>query len=162
ALKVIRKEKLSSDEAVKRFYQEVQAAARLQHPHIAIAYDAGPVGGTHFLSMEFIDGTDLAQLVKQHGPLPVARACDYVRRAADGLMHLYALVCSLYFLLVGRAPFHAESLTQLLLKHQMESAKPLTRLRNDVPAELEEVVDRLLAKKPEDRFQTAAELAQAL
>jgi eukaryotic-like serine/threonine-protein kinase len=76
ALKVIRKEKLKSAEAVQRFYQEVQAAAQLSHPNIVLAYDAGEAGSTHFLSMELVDGHDLARLVKDRGPLPVSQACD--------------------------------------------------------------------------------------
>src|SRR6266508_1377402 len=89
ALKIIRKEKLASADAVKRFYQEVQAAARLHHPNIVLAYDAGQAGSTHFLSMELVEGTDLAKLVKDKGPLPVPKACDYVRQAALGLQHAH-------------------------------------------------------------------------
>src|SRR5262249_54084297 len=85
ALKIIRKEKLANPEAVQRFYREVRAAAQLSHPNIVLAYDAGQEGNTHFLSMEFVDGVDLARLVKESGPLPVAHACEYARQAALGL-----------------------------------------------------------------------------
>jgi WD40 repeat protein/serine/threonine protein kinase len=236
ALKVIRKEKLASPDAVKRFYAEVRAAAHLSHPNIVLAYDAGEAAGTHFLSMEYVDGMDLARLVKEQGALPVGHACDYIRQAALGLAHahdrglvhrdikphnllltrqggvvkvldmglarlqggldkeraltqtgavigtpdylapeqaidskhadarsdLYSLGCTLYFLLAGRAPFTAESLTQLLLQHQMEEASPLQRLRADVPPGVAGVVRRLMAKRPEERYQSAAELAAAL
>ena len=89
ALKVIRKEKLGNPEAVRRFYQEVQAAAQLAHPNIVLAFDAGQAGATHFLAMEYVDGTDLGQLVRESGPLPVARACEYIRQAALGLQHAF-------------------------------------------------------------------------
>jgi hypothetical protein len=55
---------------------------------VAHADDADRIGGTHLLVMEYVDGaTDLAKLVKEKGPLPVAQACDYVRQAALGLPH---------------------------------------------------------------------------
>src|SRR5262249_37760612 len=53
------------------------------------AYDAGPVGETHFLAMEFVEGTDLARWVKRSGPLPAAQACEYVRQAAVGLQYIH-------------------------------------------------------------------------
>jgi serine/threonine protein kinase len=87
ALKLMRQEKLGSPEAVARFYQEVQAAARLTHPNIVIAFDAGMAGDVHFLTMEYIDGIDLLRLVRERGRLPVAQACDFIHQAALGLVH---------------------------------------------------------------------------
>jgi serine/threonine-protein kinase len=250
ALKVIRKDRLSHPKAVGRFYQEVQAAGQLHHPNIVLAFDAGEAGGTHFLSMEYVEGQDLHRLIREVGPLPVAQACDYIRQAALGLQHaherrlvhrdikphnllvtqapagdqtvdarggawgtvkvldmglarwrqgmgeeeraltrdgavlgtadfmapeqarhahevdaradLYSLGCTLYYLLTRRLPFHADSLAQLLLMHQTEDPVPLDSLRPDVPAGVLEIVRTLLAKRPEDRIQTAAELAAAL
>src|SRR5262245_60985654 len=74
ALKVMRKEKLASAGSVQRFYQEVQAAAKLSHPNIVQAHDAGQAGAAHFFAMELVEGPDLARLVKERGPLPVALA----------------------------------------------------------------------------------------
>src|SRR5262245_40709026 len=54
ALKVIRKEKLANPDSVKRFYQEVHAAAQLNHPNIVVAFDANQVGNTHYLAMEYV------------------------------------------------------------------------------------------------------------
>src|SRR5262249_33241491 len=88
-LKVIRKERLSSPQAVGRFYQEVQAAGRLHHPNIVIAYDVGEDKGAHYFAMEYVDGKDLGQVVKQFGPLPVTQACDYARQAALGVQHAH-------------------------------------------------------------------------
>ncbi len=109
ALKVIRKEKLANPEAVARFYKEVEAAARLHHPNIVLAYDAGQAGNTHYLSMEYVEGVDLARLVREQGPLPVPQACEYVRQAALGLQHAHekGLVhrdIKPHNLLVSRAP----------------------------------------------------------
>src|SRR5262249_19421178 len=89
ALKVIRKEKLGSPDAVQRFYQEVRAAAQLSHPNIVIAYDAGNLETTHYLAMEYVDGVDLAKLVMQSGPLSIVHACEYIRQAALGLQHAH-------------------------------------------------------------------------
>jgi serine/threonine-protein kinase len=89
ALKVIRKERLDRPEVVRRFQREVQAAAQLQHPNVVHAFDAGQIGTTHFIAMEFIDGIDLARLVKQQGPPGIEQACDYIRQAALGLQHAH-------------------------------------------------------------------------
>src|SRR5262249_60670387 len=56
---------------------------------IVQALDADEVGGTHFFVMEYVEGTDLAKLVKERGPLPVGQACEYVRQAALGLQHAH-------------------------------------------------------------------------
>src|SRR5262249_23975252 len=89
ALKVIRKDKLDHPEAVRRFLREIELAARLSHPNIVASYDAGEVGGLRYIALEYVEGTDLAKLVKEGGPLPVAQACDYVRQIALGLQHAH-------------------------------------------------------------------------
>ena len=61
--------------AVERFHLEVRAAARLSHPNIVTAHDADQAGGLHFLVMEYVEGTTLAEFVARKGPLPVAQAC---------------------------------------------------------------------------------------
>jgi serine/threonine protein kinase len=89
AVKVIRSDLLGSAAAVARFYREAEAIARLHHPHIVAAYDAGRVGASVFLAMEFVQGRDLMKLVQQEGPLPWKTACDYLRQAAAGLLHAH-------------------------------------------------------------------------
>jgi serine/threonine protein kinase len=89
ALKVIRKDRLGDPDALKRFFKEVEAAGQLAHPNIVMAHDAGLSGNTCYLAMEFVDGPDLHRLVSEEGPLPVARACDYIRQAALGLQHAH-------------------------------------------------------------------------
>src|SRR5262245_46957326 len=85
ALKVINRAYTANAAALERFRREVRAAARLSHPNIVTTYDAEDAGETHFLVMEYVEGTDLGRLVQERGPLPVDRACDYVRQAAHGL-----------------------------------------------------------------------------
>jgi serine/threonine protein kinase len=89
ALKLIRKDRLANEAAVRRFRREIQAAAQLRHPNIVHAYDADEVNGTHFFVMEYVVGRDLARIVKAQGPLPLAAACDCVRQAALGLQHAH-------------------------------------------------------------------------
>src|SRR5439155_2795830 len=80
---------LARPDAVRRFYREIQAAAQLAHPNLVLVYDANRVGKKLFFVMEYIDGIDLYQLVKQSGPLPAALACEYIRQAALGLQHAF-------------------------------------------------------------------------
>jgi serine/threonine protein kinase/biotin carboxyl carrier protein len=90
ALKVIRHDLLGNELLVERFRREVKAAARLAlHPNIVAAYDAEQAGDSHFLVMEFVEGVDLAHLVKRQGPLPFALACQAVKQAAEGLEHAF-------------------------------------------------------------------------
>lgn len=257
ALKLIKKERLANPNVVKRFYREIRSVAHLNHLHIVRAFDADEVAGTHFFVMEFVEGIDLARLVKLQGPLPVAQACEYVRQAALGLQHaferglvhrdikphnllvtgvrsqgsaasgaslapdscpltpvvkildmglalaetamdesmsstmtqegmmmgtpdyvapeqimdshrvdiradLYSLGCTLYYLLAGRPPFKGSSLGEKLVKHQTHEPEPIERHRPDVPEAVAQIVHKLLAKRPEERMQTPAELAQSL
>jgi hypothetical protein len=89
ALKVIRPELTRDPGAVERFRREVKGAARLVHPNIVHAYDAEQAGDAHFLVMEFVEGTSLDRVVAEEGPLPVARACEYIRQVALGLQHAH-------------------------------------------------------------------------
>jgi serine/threonine-protein kinase len=86
ALKVLHKETLEDPELLGRFKREIEVAAALSHPNIVRAYEAGTIGGTtHFLAMEFVDGTDLEKMVKDKGSLPADQACNYIRQACLGL-----------------------------------------------------------------------------
>src|SRR5207244_2721135 len=89
ALKVIRKEPLARRSTLRRFRREAEATARLLDPHVVAIYQANQVNDTYFLAMEYVDGIDLQRLIEQTGPLPVARACDYIRQAAQGLQHAF-------------------------------------------------------------------------
>jgi serine/threonine-protein kinase len=75
---------------------------------------------------------------------------------------LYSLGCTLYYLLVGHAPFSGGTTVEKLLMHQLDEPEPLDRLRPGVPPLVVAVVRKLMAKKPEDRFQAPAEVAEVL
>ena len=87
ALKVVNARLLSSEVAIERFRMEVRAAAKLSHRNIVAAHDAEQEGDVHFLVMEFIEGTDLSELIRRRGKLSVLHACNYTMQAALGLQH---------------------------------------------------------------------------
>ena len=89
ALKTLPRPAMKQPGAVERFYREVKAAARLNHPNIVTAYDAGECQGVHYLVMEYVDGQDLASLIKEHGPLPISQALEFVIQAARGLAYAH-------------------------------------------------------------------------
>jgi WD40 repeat protein len=237
ALKVIHPQHQGDREAGKRFLREMRSLSKLDHPNIVRALDAGEDNGRLYLVMELVEGTNLARLVREKGPLPLALACDCARQAAlalqhaheQGLVHrdvkpsnlllmgdgtvklldlglarrdpadagessstltdtgmgvgtpdyvapeqvldskrvdgradLYSLGCTLYHLLAGRPPFAGGTVALKLLRHQTEEPEALAALRPEVPAALVAVVQKLMAKKPEDRYQAPAEVAAVL
>jgi serine/threonine protein kinase len=82
--------------------------------------------------------------------------------AVDIRGDIYSLGCSLYYLLTGQPPFPSGTLMQKILQHQEAQPKPIESFRGDVPAGFSAVLDRLLAKNAEERYQTPAAAALAL
>jgi hypothetical protein len=83
-------------------------------------------------------------------------------QSADIRADIYSLGCTLYYLLTGAGPFDGTSLFEILQAHVSADAQSLDLVRPDIPLELAEVVARMMAKDPQKRFQTPAEVAQAL
>jgi protein kinase-like protein len=70
---------------LERFRAEVRNARQVSHPNICRVYDIGEVGGQYFLSMEYVDGEDLATLLKRIGRLPRGKADEVARQLCAGL-----------------------------------------------------------------------------
>ncbi len=79
--------KALSEDSVRRerLYAEVRIARQISHPNICRVYDIGEIDGQHFLTMEFIDGEDLASLLQRIGHLHAAKALDVARQLCYGL-----------------------------------------------------------------------------
>jgi response regulator RpfG family c-di-GMP phosphodiesterase len=220
-----------------RFFSEMKVLAQLSHPHIVTAYDAGvlqPVekdgSVLHYLAMELLDG-DLENYVYDHGTLPVAQACEWMRQAAAGLVqahdhHLihrdlkpsnilrneqnqiklvdfglarvfsssrteprcllgsiefmapeqsidpsqarepadvYGLGATLFWMLTGHTPYPREdSVADALRRLQTEQPRRLRELLPDVPKDLDELVWKMLARKPDERPESARVVMQGL
>jgi len=237
ALKVIRPEALRETQLKARFRREVDVCSRLQHEHIVQTVDVGEDDQGLYLVMEYVEGSDLAGLVKREGVLSPGEAAAIGLQAAAGLAYahasgvvhrdikpqnlllstagsvkildmglarltdtsegddhtslthegtvmgtvdymapeqardthradqrsdLYSLGATLYYLLVGRPPFAGGTLLEKLTRLANDSPPSVGQFRVDCPAPLIAVIDRLLAKRPEERFQSAEELVRAL
>ena len=188
----------------------------------------------HYLAMEYVEGSDLATVVKERGPLPVQQAVECILQAARGLQYahgkgivhrdikpgnlflnnegtvkildmgmaliagaeaalggaerltttgqvmgtcdymapeqsldthqadaradIYSLGCTFYRLLTGSPPYQGETFAKLFLMHLESPIPSLCAVRPEVPAALDVVCQRMLAKKPEDRYQSMAEV----
>lgn len=80
----------------------------------------------------------------------------------DARADIYSLGCSMYYTLVGRAPFDEGSMAQRLMRHQSEPPAPIAKVRPDAPAELVKICEKMLAKQPKQRYQAAIDVAKAL
>jgi WD40 repeat protein len=81
---------------------------------------------------------------------------------ADIRADIYSLGCTLYYLLAGRPPFADGTREEKLHAHARQAARPLAEIRPDVPAKLPRILERMMAKDPAQRYQTPAEVAEAL
>ena len=88
------------------------------------------------------------------------QALDF--HGADIRADIYSLGCTLCYLLTGQPPFAGGMLAQKLLRHQQAAPPPVERMRADVPSSLGPVIRRMLAKRPEDRYQVPADVVRAL
>jgi serine/threonine-protein kinase len=75
----------SDPERLQRFLNEVKIARQISHPNVCRVYDVGEVDGHHYLSMEYVDGEDLASLLRRIGRLPGDKAIQIARQLCAGL-----------------------------------------------------------------------------
>ncbi|MFM7412033.1 MAG: serine/threonine-protein kinase, partial [Planctomycetota bacterium] len=87
AVKVLAGRQADDEEMLKRFRNEAQSAARLDHENIGRVHAVGSDEGWHYIVFEFIEGTNIRDLVRQQGPFDVARTVDVAVQIADALEH---------------------------------------------------------------------------
>jgi eukaryotic-like serine/threonine-protein kinase len=234
AIKTLRPEVLEgSGVALERFKQEIRLARKLAHRNIVRTYDLGEVNGTYYLTMEYVEGTSLKQLIATRGPLPVpvtltigkqlCRALEVAHE--EGVIHrdikpqniavepngvlkvmdfgiarlasrpkdqgltqegmsigtpdymspeqlsgmeldvrsdLFSAGVVLFESVTRRLPFEATTMYALIAK-QLEEAPPDPRtLNSEVSEGLARVILKAMAKEPAARYQSAAEMHDAL
>jgi serine/threonine protein kinase len=87
AVKVLSRQQSGDEEMLRRFRNEAQSAARLDHENIGRVHAVGSEDGWHFIVFEFIEGTNLRDLVREEGPFAVPRALNLSIQMADALEH---------------------------------------------------------------------------
>jgi eukaryotic-like serine/threonine-protein kinase len=235
AVKVLSQDQSSDEETLRRFQNEAQSAARLDHENISRVYYVGEDRGWHYIVFEFIEGINLRDSVEQRGPLPLFDAVSYTLQITDALLHashrdvvhrdikpsnvlitpdgraklvdmglarlhqvepqgndltasgvtlgtfdyispeqardprsadvrsdIYSLGCTLYFMLTARPPFPDGTVLQKLLQHQGDEPPDVRTFRSDLPDDFLAILNRMLAKSPDKRFQSPAELVGEL
>ena len=89
ALKILPREKAANPGLVKRFKQEAQSAAKLKHDNIVAVFDNGEADGYLYIALEYVEGTDVSQLIKQRGPLPIRRTLEITKQVTHALDHAF-------------------------------------------------------------------------
>ncbi|WP_372636605.1 Stk1 family PASTA domain-containing Ser/Thr kinase [Cohnella sp.] len=89
AVKVLRQQFTHDDDFIKRFRREAQAAASLSHPNIVSIYDVGQVDDTHYIVMEFVDGANLNEIIRERAPLQADEAVKIAAKICDALEHAH-------------------------------------------------------------------------
>jgi hypothetical protein len=85
ALKFLPKSLARNEEALARFTREVRLARQVSHPNVCRVFDIGEIDGQTFLTMEFVDGEDIASLMRRIGRLPADKALEIARQVCAGL-----------------------------------------------------------------------------
>ena len=85
ALKFLPEEAARDQRLLERFHAEVRVARQVSHPNVCRVYDIGEADGTPFISMEYVDGEDLASLLTRIGRLPADKAVEIARKICAGL-----------------------------------------------------------------------------
>ncbi|HLJ74142.1 MAG TPA: protein kinase, partial [Thermoanaerobaculia bacterium] len=85
ALKVIRFDLSSHPAILERFKREIQLSSNVTHKNVLRVYDLGEAGGVKFLTMQYVEGSDLSTLMRRDGRLPLPRVVDIFRQMCEGL-----------------------------------------------------------------------------
>mgnify|MGYP001381476657 FL=1 len=90
AVKILRQQFVGDEEFIKRFRREAQAAASLSHPNVVSIYDVGQDGDVHYIIMEYVEGINLNDKIKQQAPLQVEEAVRIAMQICDALDHAHS------------------------------------------------------------------------
>jgi phosphate ABC transporter phosphate-binding protein len=160
----------------------VQAACGLEHAHLRglVHRDVKPgnlmldrSGAVKVLDLGLAryhsDATKNDNLTARYDDNNLIGTADFIApeqtqdsSAVDARADIYSLGCTLYFFLAGRAPFEDGTIAQKLLWQQLKQPEPVRLVRPDVPPELAAVLDRMMTKDREQRYQTADDVCRAL
>ncbi len=230
AVKLFKAEYCAEEEAVARLRREVLLSRNLTHPNILKIYDLGGDNDQRYVTMQYVKGPDLAEVISKEGPLAIGKAVAIATKLAaaleaahqskvlhrdikpsnilideagepriadfgvarlldgpeitksgvflgtpvyaspeqitgarvDGRTDLYSLGVVTFEMVVGRRPFVADNAEKMCRMHIEASPPPPRDLRPEVSEELSAILLRCLAKDPNQRFQNAAELRDAL
>ncbi len=90
AVKILREQYASDSNFVRHFRKEAQAVASLSHPNIVSIYDVGEYKGIHYLVMEYIEGSNLKEIIKSEGPLDFKKSIKITIQICDALEHAHS------------------------------------------------------------------------
>ncbi len=90
AVKILKDQMTGDPSFIRRFEREAQSAAALSHPHIVNIYDVGEEEGVYFMVMEYVDGNNLKEYIREKGKLPVGEAIKITRQIAEALQQAHA------------------------------------------------------------------------
>ncbi|KOY12697.1 Stk1 family PASTA domain-containing Ser/Thr kinase [Paenibacillus xylanivorans] len=89
AIKVLRQQFVHDEEFIRRFRREAQSAASLSHPNVVSIYDVGQEDEVHYIVMEYVEGKNLNEIIKERAPLQVDEAVRIASQIADALDHAH-------------------------------------------------------------------------
>jgi len=149
---------------------EILDALRFAHRHGIIHRDVKPhnilIGGERLKVTDFgIARAGASQMTEAGSIMGTAQylSPEQARGApVTASSDLYSVGIVLYEMLTGKVPFSGDSAIEIAMKHLNELPKPPSKIRPEIPEDLDHVVLRALAKAPEDRYQTAEEFAEDL
>lgn len=89
AVKILRGQFVHDEEFIRRFRREAQSAASLSHPNVVSIYDVGQEDDTHYIVMEYVEGKNLNEIIKERAPLQVDEAVRIASQICDALEHAH-------------------------------------------------------------------------